>query len=71
MPVILSYLREKSTDNPQKSDIFVEEGTDMMIKRYIVVFIIFLIISGDYFRHLLPLIKNIIYRDNDHLNIIY
>jgi len=57
LPVILSYLREKSTDNPKKSDIFVEVWTNMEIKRYIYVFTIFLKINRYSFRHLLPPIK--------------
>jgi hypothetical protein len=42
LPVILSYLREKSTANPKKSDIFVEMVINMIIKRYVIVFIVFI-----------------------------
>lgn len=57
MPVILSYLREKSTYNPPNPDIFVEKGIQVMIKIYVYVFIVFLIISENIFRHLLPPVK--------------
>jgi hypothetical protein len=42
LPVILSYLREKSTANPKKSDIFVEMVINMIIKRYVIVFVVFI-----------------------------
>jgi hypothetical protein len=71
LPVILSYLREKSTYNPSNPDNFVEKRIEVMINTYIYVFIVFLIISENIFRHLLPPVKKVICTDNSYLNIIY